>query len=259
MNVPLINCIYCGATDKLNTQLGITLEDGTKIQVLICDTHAEDASVKTAKAAFIQRQQQITDFMAQAQALGLQLAPAASGLVVANNPQAPPRPQASSAPNGQVVSPILEDDDPDMIEAGRLDRAGRHGMVSVGGAVPAFGAIPAYQSHATDDVRQQIPAEALKGKVRLEQIEDRAGRPIAIPTKRVDGTGVTHIRVINTGGDQALQRRFKNMALATIHDQHPGFAENYDLRACPVCKGMMVVRDRGVEVTCPKCGGQGVI
>jgi hypothetical protein len=257
MNVPLTNCIYCSATDNLNIQLSITLEDGTKIQVLICDAHAEEASVKTARAAFSKRQQQIQEFMAQAQALGLQLAPsrATPDLVLASATTQPPPAQP---PTDRVVTPILADED-GMVETGRVDRAGRHGMVSVGGLVPAFGTVPAYQSHIVDDVRQQIPVDALKGKVKLEQVEDRAGRQISIPTKRIDGLGTTHIRVVNTGGDQALQRRFKNMAQATIQNQHPGFAENYDLKPCPVCKGMAIVHDRGQEKECPKCGGEGVL
>ena len=65
-----MSCVYCGGSDNLNTTFTITIDE-EKIKVFICDEHAEDASVKTAKEAYLKKQKDIDSFLAQAKALGL--------------------------------------------------------------------------------------------------------------------------------------------------------------------------------------------
>jgi len=66
-------CVYCGASENLNTTLQITLDGGERTTVVICDEHAEDATIKSARIAYTNRQKQIDEFLAQAKLLGLNI------------------------------------------------------------------------------------------------------------------------------------------------------------------------------------------
>ena len=260
--VPLTKCIFCENSTNLNTRLSINLEDNTKVDVLICDEHAEDATIKTARAAYVSRKTQIEAFLEQAKAFGITLAPAHNGIITATGASGSLN-IATQATQGNIpvfdnVQPVLMEDE-ETINSDKLDRAGRKGMVSVGGNVPGFGSIPGHRSHDLDDIRQAIPAEAFKGRAKLEQTHDRAGRAINIQAQRVDGLGSTNVKVKQSMTDHDFQRRFKNMADMTRSDRHQGFAENYDFRECPVCHGSAIVKNLGQEIQCPKCNGSGVI
>jgi len=66
-------CVFCDSSTDLNTSLIVTLDNGHKITVLICDTHAEEATVKSARDAYLDKRKKIDDIIAQAKVLGVDL------------------------------------------------------------------------------------------------------------------------------------------------------------------------------------------
>lgn len=280
---PVNNCIYCSSNDELNTRMEITVDGPSpdapksKITVLICDTHAEEATIKGAREAYLARKSQIDHFMEQAKALGITINTGASGLVTATTPAPAPAPVPQRQMREQPIhhQPAVPED-ANMIDS--EEAAQLMGPVkSVAGAVPKVmgsldavsdGRIESRSQHTVNDLNSKIEggvtAESLlKGKVQLERVPGRQGQPITIPTKKVDGTGTTHIRINNTMTDQQMLKRTKDMAQATMHDQHQGFGphgQGYDAgRRCPICRGTGSIRRQGREEACPKCDGSGMI
>lgn len=248
-------CVFCNTSDNLNTQFTITLDDSQKVVVFICDVHAEDATVKTAKAAYMDMQAKIDAVMAQAKALGLTLAPPTkSGLVVASAPPTLVAPASPAQPT-PVLSESMNVDDPNVISTERLDR--RSGGASVGGNADGF-RVDSFQSYSTDGLQDKLPESARKGYARMDTVVGRDGQPIAIPVERVDGTGSTKIRVRQAVNDASMQRMFKNMATNSLQDNAPDFAKagyRDTIRQCPICHGSGVAANK----PCPKCNGSGEI
>jgi len=255
-------CVFCGSADALNTEITVTLDDQTRVTVLVCDTDAEEATPKRCREAYVARQAQIDEVLAKARALGLDLAvqqPAGQRIAVVQQATAPvlqPPPAAHHEPD-PTVSPLLEEDeDGPVISTAHLLKP----MKSVGGNV-ANGAVqasvPAYQSHALDELGTGV----LGGKAKVTVVMGRGGQPLQLPSVIQDRTGTTRVRVVKPLDDAALQRRFKSMADQSRGDLGPDFRNGYEEteRTCPVCRGKCSVQNAGRLVGCPKCGGLGVI
>jgi len=230
----------------------IKLEDGSKITVHICDEHAEDATIKTARSAYLDRQQQIDAVLAQAKELGLELKLSEGGVVTLEPEGKEIKAKVAKVKNKENLKvPGMEGDD--VVSTNQIDSS--NGMVSVGGNAGGY-AVDSHSSHDVGSLSDKLPAEATTGKAKMTMAEGRGGQPIAIPQKRVDGTGTTRINIINTGGDRALQDRFKNMS----SDEAGGFKDGYQgMSDCPICRGDCVVMNKNEEATCPKCQGSGFI
>ena len=85
-----------------------------------------------------------------------------------------------------------------------------------------------------------------------------SGREINVPSVIYDDEGgKTDIKIVNTGGDRALQNRFKGMAEGSKGGGGPDFRNQYSVRDCTACGG-----SGGSRVSkskpCPKCGGDGI-
>lgn len=246
-------CIYCSSTTNLSTKLTISLENGSKATVDICDTHAEEATVKTAREAYLKKQAMIDEVIKQAQALGINIGqPTNSGLVVAQQVKAPtPEPQTNS-----IDEFWAQDDGEGWLPTSKVDAISNKGMRSIGGNTE-FGSVMSYSSYAVSGEMDKLPEKTRDGKVKVEIFEGRAGVPLAVPSKRVDGTGTTHIKIVKSENDETLQRRFKGLANSSMQDKQPDFRHGYDdsTRQCPFCNGAGLVKGKG----CPKCGGAGII
>ncbi len=244
-------CIYCDSDKNLNTQMTISYKD-TKVTVSICDEHAEDATIKSARAAFEEKQHKIEEFLEQAKLLGIKVETGPGGLFIGNQQTTQQTPQQTPQPVPQPVSQPVQLDGDDVVDTSKLNKQ----MHSVGGSTQ-FGNIPSHSSYVVAGEHDTLPEEVLKGKAKLTMVEGRGGAPIAIPSRRVDGTGTTNITIIQKENDQSLQRRFKNMADRSITDRPPNFAQGYgdSTATCPLCRGACVIK----EDTCPKCGGIGII
>ncbi len=81
----MAQCVFCEATENLNTQISVSLEGGKKVACDICDTHAEEATPKTVRAAYLEKQGKAESLIAQLKAMGINVAMAEqrpSGLIV---------------------------------------------------------------------------------------------------------------------------------------------------------------------------------
>lgn len=248
-------CVYCGVSENLNTTLQITLDNGEKVTVAICDEHAEEATIKSARVAYTNKQKQIDDFLAQAKALGLNISiNTGNNLSVVQAPvqQAPVQQAPQYAPQ-QVpqAQPILEGDD--VVSTDFIDNKM---MRSVGG-----GGVESFSSFQAGSSKDKLDPSLLRGRAKITMMEGREGIPIAIPERRVDGTGTTRIKISKRENDQNLQNRFKRMAEDSIRDRSPDFKSGYrdSMKSCPLCHESGSIRNMNQDIVCPKCQGSGVI
>jgi hypothetical protein len=247
-------CVYCGVSENLNTTLQITLDGGEKTTVAICDEHAEEATIKSARVAYTNRQKQIDDFLAQAKALGLNISVnAGNNLSVAQAPAAQqvPASQPQYAPQPTLQPMILEGDD--VVSTDLIDNKM---MQSVGGS-----GVESFSSFQAGSLKDKLDPGLLKGKAKITMMEGREGVPIAIPERRVDGPGTTRIKISKRENDQHLQNRFKRMAEDSIRDRSPDFKSGYrdSMKSCPLCHEAGSIRNMNQDVVCPKCQGSGMI
>lgn len=259
------NCVYCASTTDLNTQLTITLEDGSKVTVSICDEHAEEASVKTARDAYMEKSKKINDLIQQARELGLNISESPSGITIAqkqmsddqpkqgltiepqqSQPQQTKQPSPPQQQSQSAKDRAFEEWD-DAIPTDKLDN--HPGMRSVGGQTSGT-MVESFNSYDYN-MHDKLDPEARKGKAKLEVFEGREGQPIALPSVRKDGTGTTTVRVVKGESDKTLQERFKRMSM----DEDVSFSSGYSTRDCPFCRGNCEVNGK----TCPKCKGSGII
>lgn len=244
-------CVFCDVTTNLNTSLTITLEDGSKVAVNICDGHAEDATVKSAREAYLGKLKKIDDLLAQVKALGLQISDSPSGMAIVSQP-----PKAvTNTPSARAIDPIEEG--PDIIPTSKLQQ---RNFQSVGGNVAGV-SVPSYEAINPANSKDKLPDDALDGYAEMAIVEGRGGQPLAIPKRRTDKTGTTVV-TIKKSTDANLQDRFKKMANDSLSDRMPDFANggyNDTQRECPICHGSGHIIQQRKPQACPKCNGSGII
>ncbi len=252
-------CIYCGSDKDLVAELTLTLDDKSRATVDVCQEHADDATIKTAKAKYMERQNQIDELMAKAKELGMTLAPQATagGLVLM---QSAPRQQAQRDTDQQAMrrQAIIEDES-DMVD---FDDGKLRPMSSASGTAGSY-AVEGHRSIDMKPIMEKLGNDVFHGRVRREVVEKASGMPVMIETKKVNGLGTTRIRVVPST-DNDLQRRFKDVANRSKSDygwdsmRHLG-KEGVSVTDCPLCKSDCVVRSGGKEIVCPKCKGKGIM
>jgi hypothetical protein len=246
----LTKCIFCNKSDNLNTQMNITIDD-QQIAVSICDEHAEEATVKTVKQAYLEKKSKIEEFLAQAQLLGIDISTNKSGLVLVESP----KPSIALEPKQTTpvvdqairdVSTLLDLKDPSVVPTSKIkDRDFTSKGVTLGGEK-----VESYSRMNVTELEDQLPDEALQGYVKMELTEGRQGQPLAIPSLRVDKTGVTSITINKTITDEQLRRRTR---LDGGYDQYD------ELPRCSLCRGSGTLKNKGLLQTCNKCKGSGYI
>ena len=259
-----MSCVYCGSVINLNTTFSITINENEKVQVLICDDHAEDASVKTAKEAYNLKQRQINDFLAQAKALGLDITiNDGSKLALVTEPK-----RSAQVPDNipvvaqNAVAPWFDDSSmvgDDVVNTDMIDN--NRSIRSVGGSTD-YGLVDSYNSLDRNSLSDKLDPSFFRGKAKITMAEGRDGQPIAIPEHRIDGTGSTRIKIVKTEDDQRLQTRFKKMADDSKGGKTPDFARSgyqNTMKMCPLCRGDSTIKNNGETLVCPKCNGSGMI
>lgn len=251
-------CVYCDATNNLNTQLTIKLNDDDKIVVDICDEHAEEATVRTAREAFLAKQAKLKELLVQAQSMGLKvegLKLTSGGLVIPTE-QIPKAPNTPSQPVNDQINLKHQHDDMTGDDVITTDAVDGKSVQSVTGNVAGVN-LTQLPSYNVNSLEAKLPPDITRGKVKLAIAEGRGGRPMYVPAKRVDGTGTLRIQILKKENDASLQRRFKQMADASIKDQvdmaNNGYSDTQSV--CPICHGSCFINDK----TCPKCNGVGHI
>jgi len=254
-------CVYCDKTTDLNTQLTITI-DNDKVSVNICDEHAEEATIKSAREAYLAKQQKINDFLAQAKALGISVQDGPGGVVLAKGPPSSQPSPPPSQPSQQIQVNLDDMTGDDVMDTSKLDNS--RAIHSVGGSTE-MGSVTSHSSHNVSGQHDVLPQEVRQGKAKMEMMEGREGIPLAIPAKRVDGTGTTLIRLTKIENDNRLQRRFKTMASDTMREfgaKVPDFARSgyqNTTSNCSFCNGQGYVKHGKGDIECPKCHGSGLL
>lgn len=259
------NCVFCQSAENLNTELNIKLDDGSKVSVQICDEHS-DKSPKEAKEAYLNAKNKIDGLLAQLQAMGIQMAPQGQLVLPTTTVQQPaPQPAQRAQPVVQVIkteaaepvdarSVLLKREFDKALPTSTVDK--KRNNTSIGSSFSGHGGFERHTSLDTAKAREALSEGGenfLEGVVQVESVQGRCGVPIQVPTKRLDGTGMTRITIVKTT-DNDIQTRFRN-----LNDAPPVEGYQIDVRPCPVCRGQTVVKDKGREVLCPKCNGSGEI
>jgi hypothetical protein len=215
-----------------------------KITIYLCDEHAENTTVKTAKDKYIERQNKINDLMEQAKKLGLDL-------TTQHTEAAKPEKRTERKVSNADV-PQTETEGERWISTSKFEDVEERGSSSVGGQ-----GAQSYTNYKPSQLTDTLDDNLRDGKVKIGIIEGRDGSPVPIPLERIDGTGTTSIRIVKTETDQTLQKRFKAMANMGLTDDQPDFRRGYteSTRDCPICRGDCFVNGK----TCPKCNGSGLI
>lgn len=226
-------CVYCGCHDNLNTELTITI-DNKKIMVLICDEHSENATVKSARDAYVVKRAEIDKVIQAARNLGLNISESDATSPHLRDQQVQPK-------KGTQQTQIQEEG---LIPTHRLNYLSS--TKSVSGSLPGYGSLESLQGH---DLSKLLPSSVTNGVAKVDVLEGREGIPTPIPTMRRDGTGTTRISIHRTTDDM-LQNNFRKLASESMLDKgNNGYVVTDKI--CPMCNG-----DDG---SCTKCGGTGII
>lgn len=245
-----MQCVYCSNTTNLNTQLMIKLDDGTTATVQICDEHAEEATIKTAKEAYLVKLKQITELLAKAKEFGLELTSVKQEgkLIVPTFAQQP-----------QQAPPVINEDIEGMVPIAALRNKDLK-LASVEGQVGN----EALESHTNYNL--DIPEiDRSVGMVKRSVMEGRSGTPVVVDEIKIDATGTTRVVIKQVENDNKLQARFKKLADESMADRGGNFKSGYDQAqiTCSMCNGSGFIKNKvnGVikSIVCPKCSGAGIL
>lgn len=260
--INLDSCVVCGITEaaKLNTEFKITVDD-KQIIVKVCDTHADDITVKAARDKYNEKMAAINTLMEQAKSLGFSFD---FNKTIATSERAPePVKTQIAKPVIRDTEPVVQQDEDAIIinDLSKLDRVKLPQVQSIGQA----------QTYQPIDITQSIGSlgtEAVKeikqltnhGSAKVKLVEGRGRVQIPIPVERRDGLGTTRININNTMTDAILQEQFKSSAQESKEGRGYFAQGGYEAeRQCSLCRGRGQIRAKGGYVECPKCEGSGVI
>lgn len=254
----LDNCIICGSSKDLNTDLTIMVDDEDtgqetvgkiKVKLQVCDLHSEDTTPKMAREKYLDKKLEIDRVIAQAKALGLEINIPTSGSKIATATKTPV-PAAPQQPKQAFVAEF--DDTKNVLDTGKVDSVMQR-IQGVSGAVAGSAGIESHSPMAPGE--DKLDPIHLEGRALMGLTEGRGGQPVAIPQVRQDGTGTTRISVNQGEGDSALQRRFKNMAGPADAAQQGAYGTS-----CTFCHGQgNIAISKDTTDNCPKCNGSGFL
>ncbi len=248
----LNNCIICSSEDNLNTSMSFTIDDN-EYQIFLCDEHAEDTTPKQAKQSLKGRITEIEEFMEKAKALGIQIGDI--------NPTADIQIKRPSTGISQMQPQATEE------KAEGIPLPGSFKGVS--GNVEGLSIAGHSSIRIDEEVKRAISnMKANDGNIEevivpedivteVQEVRDAGGGVAIIPKKLRGNTGSMNVSIKSTGGDAALQRRFKQMAEESM--EKDGYKTQYkDMDVpCTFCGGSGISKIGKQE--CPKCSGSGII
>jgi len=244
-------CLFCGSDKNLNTTMTVKIGD-MAYSVAICEEHEDMAAPKTVKSKVEDKAKAIQDLKDQAAKLGLKIEV--------------PQKVVSPTTTSQNLEGSVKSDD---------RRQFHHGLKTLPpkSKPEAEPEIEALETEIAETSTTNVPTdpgigintensyrkidgiETIQTTKQVVQASD--GRPIHLPKTIHDSAGGrTDIRVVKTGGDVALQRRFKQLGHASQSGPSPDFGKGYTVRDCRACNGSGMSRV-DVKNKCPKCGGDG--
>jgi hypothetical protein len=256
-----MNCYLCNSPVDDNTHIILPIDNGKHIDIYLCEEHS-DTSLRKLKERYSQKLVELDDLIKKAKELGFDID--MKSLNDQNKPKilvATANEENSKGKAETAISPRANFDsysDEDMISTEFIDKKT---MRSVGGSTD-MAQVSSYQSYDIGSMADKLPENIRAGRVKMAMMEGRAGQPIAIPQKRQDGLGETHIAIIKSENDDKLQTRFKKMASDSVRDRQANFSQSgytETTRNCPICNGGGTVKQGKNLASCPKCGGAGMI
>lgn len=253
-------CLYCGTQEKIVIDMTMSLVEGeSPVAISLCEQHQNKTQLPSLKKAYLKKKQAIEKLKQQAKQYGFDVmdtAPAgqavkiavpakAAGPTIVHVQKSGEQTQSQAAPASQQLSPS------DAQSAGpAVSTQGRPLLANV----PEDAEAPRFAAHEID--KKKAP----KVLSTTEQIYERGdGLPIKLPKKIVSEAGETNIRVVQTGGDAAMQARLKNLKsqLDQNENAHSFNKDGYALRTCTLCQGKGKTAINGQ--ICAKCNGAGEI
>ena len=256
-----MNCYLCNNPVDDNTHIILPIDNGKHIDIYLCEEHS-DTSLRKLKERYSQKLVELEDLIKKAKELGFDID--MKGLNDQNKPKillATTNEETGKEKAEGANSPKVKFDssaDEDMISTEFIDNKT---MRSVGGSTD-MAQVSSYQSYDIGSMADKLPENIRAGRVKMAMMEGRGGQPIAIPQKRQDGLGETHIAIVKSENDDKLQTRFKKMASDSVRDRQANFSQSgytETTRTCPICSGGGTVKQGKNVASCPKCGGAGMI
>ena len=256
-----MNCYLCNSPVDDNTHIILPIDNGQHIDIYLCEEHS-DTSLRKLKEKHSQKLAELDDLIKKAKELGFDIDINSLNdrnkpkilLATTNEEKAKENARTTNAPRTHFDNP----GDEDMISTDLIDNKT---MRSVGGSTD-MAQVSSYQSYDIGSTADKLPENIRAGRVKMAMMEGRGGQPIAIPQKRQDGLGETHIAIIKTENDDKMQARFKKMASDSVRDRQANFSQSgytETTRNCPICSGGGTVKQGKLVASCPKCGGAGMI
>jgi hypothetical protein len=229
-------CVYCRTTSDLNTELTITLENGERCKVYVCDVHAEDATIKSAREAYLKNQRDINELLQRLKELEFSPEPTATPAKLQIIKKVH-EPTIESEPLEEAIDVEAYQTSPDQtfVDAMEFEAKTKAGTVAApsGGVNESIhGSLAGADADALAKVRGQIPESAIRGFVKPEVVAIRGGnQQVVIPAEKVDGFGTLSIRITPGISDADIQKKFKQAAARSIEDDFSGIA-NHDNHRC---------------------------
>jgi hypothetical protein len=248
-------CVFCQTPDNLTVTMQVTTSIGVNT-VYVCAEHEDQASPKRVRELAEKRIVMLQEFEKQAKELGFTLTPI-GGVIAAASPIEPqqvdiPKPTSTTTTASSVKKTILPPR-----KARDIDTPSVAGDVNLG------------KFASYDTTRSVIAKDGTSVKApgifdhEEQVIKGRGGAEVVIPKKIVSEAGTTEINIVNTGGDKALQDRFKGMQVASAgartsnEAQRAFLSGGYMAKECTLCGGAGITKIN--NQTCKKCNGVGTV
>lgn len=266
-------CINCGSSSNLN--ISITMDiDGQQYKTVVCDKH-ESMTLIEVRQKIEDKLNKYKQLLAQMEEFGLSVDDGKDLTIVKNSKEEvteeqQPRPKPEPKQNivianedGEVVSE--KTDKGVRVKKKRIvpkvkirNVSNQSGMgIKSGQSLDVDRQVREEMSKCDPKDRNSIEAPMTED-VEFQTVQGRAGQPMQIPKKIKHNKGSTTINLVNSGGDAALQRRFKHMAEVSKSEEGKSYGQNgYDYKECTACDG--TGHNKLAKGSCPKCGGTGMI
>jgi len=288
-------CIICGHTDNLTARLTVLVAD-SNYEVSLCEKH-EEITPKQVRIEVAKKLQEFTELTKKLKDFGYEVkdnpiiipTPQEIHQLAPLMKVEPPRPKSIiEYPDCPVEEPsenTVQDETPQerpqrTLREQKIERPKEGYQINkssvqpitphvraVGGSVSGHGIAANVESRSSLDPKAELGQLSEKMGTKLpvlrevikQTVPGRGGVNMTIPKTIRDTSGTTTVKIVNTGGNEALQRRFRAIKDAGDMAQGANPVSGYTSIDCHLCRGGGRVKNKGVDQKCPKCGGRGVI
>lgn len=232
------------------------VEGESPVAISLCEQHQNKTQLPSLKKAYLKKKQAIEKLKQQAKQYGFDVmdtAPAGQAIKVSVPAKAAGPTIVHVQKSGEQTSQPAPQAAPASQQSDAQSAVSTQGRPLLAN-VPEDTEAPRFAAHEID--KKKAP----KVLSTTEQIYERGdGLPIKLPKKIVSEAGETNIRVVQTGGDAAMQARLKNLKsqLDQNENAHSFNKDGYALRTCTLCQGKGKTAINGQ--ICTKCNGAGEV